>query len=81
MKITDQNLEAKVNIDHQIKVPAQADDPLWTVEEVANYLRLKPETVRAMARRGDLRAVKIGRVWRFRRSNLEQLLQEQVNSL
>ena len=40
-------------------------EPLWTVEEVARYLRLSPGTVRAMARRGELPARKIGRVWRF----------------
>jgi excisionase family DNA binding protein len=39
---------------------------LWTVEEVAEYLRLQPETVRAKARKGELPAYKIGkRIWRF----------------
>ena len=40
-------------------------EPLWTVEEVASYLRLSPTTVRAMARRGELPGRKVGRVWRF----------------
>ena len=39
---------------------------LWTVQDVAQYLRLEPETVRSMARRGELPAVKMGRIWRFR---------------
>jgi len=39
---------------------------LWTVEEVAEYLRLQPETVRAKARKGELPAYKVGkRIWRF----------------
>jgi len=42
--------------------------PLWTVKDVANYLSLPPETVRAMARRGELSAIKVGRVWRFDKS-------------
>jgi excisionase family DNA binding protein len=43
-----------------------ASDPLWTVEEVAEYLRLDPETVRAKARKGELPAYKVGkRIWRF----------------
>ena len=46
-------------------------DPLWTVNDVAEYLRLEPETVRAMARMGKLPAIKVGRVWRFRKSTLE----------
>jgi excisionase family DNA binding protein len=41
-------------------------DPLWTVEEVAEYLRLDPETVRAKARKGELPAYKVGkRIWCF----------------
>jgi len=42
--------------------------PLWTVRDVANYLSLTPETVRAMARRGELPALKIGKVWRFKKT-------------
>jgi len=38
---------------------------LWTVKDVAEFLRLNPETVRAMTRRGELPAVKAGRVWRY----------------
>ncbi len=41
------------------------DGALWTVNEVAAYLRVQPATVRALARRGEIPAVKIGRVWRF----------------
>ena len=51
-------------------------DPLLTVDEVANYLRLKPSTVRAMARRGEIRAVKVGRVWRFLKSSVKEILQD-----
>jgi excisionase family DNA binding protein len=40
-------------------------ESLWTVEETAMYLKLNAETIRAMARRGDLPAKKIGKVWRF----------------
>jgi len=48
------------------KVDIKGDTkPLWTVKDVANYLSLTPETVRAMARRGELPGLKIGRVWRF----------------
>ncbi|MFZ5878230.1 MAG: helix-turn-helix domain-containing protein, partial [Chloroflexota bacterium] len=35
-------------------------EPLWTVEEVAKYLRLKQETVRLMARKNQLPALKVG---------------------
>jgi excisionase family DNA binding protein len=50
-------------------------EPLWTVTEVANYLRLEPETIRAMARRGDLPCLKLGkRVWRFRPGDVKKWL-------
>ena len=43
-----------------------ASEYLWTVEEVAEYLRVQPETVRAKARKGELPAYKVGkRIWRF----------------
>ena len=42
-------------------------EPLWTVSEVAGYLRLRPETIRLMARNGELPSIKVGkRVWRFK---------------
>ncbi len=49
-------------------------DPLWTVEEVADYLKLQPETIRSMARRGELPALKIGKVWRFQRQAINEML-------
>ena len=49
-------------------------EPLWTVEEVAQYLRLDPDTVRVMARRGRLPGVRVGRVWRFSKERLDASL-------
>ena len=49
-------------------------DPLWTVDEVADYLKLQPETIRSMARRGELPALKIGKVWRFQRHAIHEML-------
>jgi len=45
------------------------DEPLWTVQEVADFLRIKPESVRGWARTGRLPGLKIGAKrrsdWRF----------------
>ncbi len=49
-------------------------DPLWTVEDVAEYLQLQPETIRNMARKGELPAIKIGKVWRFHRQAIHEML-------
>ena len=62
---TEQNNEKEI-IGLAIKASDETE-PLWTVRDVATYLRLKPGTVRAMARRGELPCLKVGtRVWRFR---------------
>lgn len=45
-----------------------------TVEEVAAILELKPPTVYAMARRGELPCARLGRTVRFWRDDIEALL-------
>ena len=52
-------------------------EPLWTVEEVAGYLRLEPETIRVMAREEKIPAIKVGRVWRFKKNSLNVWLKQQ----
>jgi excisionase family DNA binding protein len=49
-------------------------DPLWTVEDVAAYLKLQPETIRSMARRRELPGLKIGKVWRFQKHAIRKML-------
>lgn len=50
---------------------------LFTVEDVARFLRVTPDTVRAMARRGELRGIKMGKkAWRFEKTMIEQYLKE-----
>jgi len=48
--------------------------PLWSVEDVATYLKLQPETIRSMARRGELPAIKLGKVWRFQKAAIDEML-------
>ena len=54
--------------------PNLPTDPLWTVDDVAAYLKLQPETIRSMARRGELPGLKIGKVWRFHKYAIRELL-------
>lgn len=49
-------------------------EPLWTVEDVAGYLRLKEETVRMMARAKKIPALKVGKVWRFKAREIKEML-------
>jgi len=55
-------------------------EPLWTVEDVAEYLRLGAETVRMMARRGELPAFKVGRVWRFKIHDVKYHIKSRIEA-
>ncbi len=47
---------------------------ILTVAEVAEYLRINPQTVYRKAKAGELPAVRIGRAIRFRRTELDAWL-------
>lgn len=49
-------------------------ESMLTLKEVARYLHVVPLTVYRMIDRGDLPAVKVGRVWRIRKQDLEAYL-------
>ncbi len=53
-------------------------DPLFTVDEVSAYLKLKPGTVRSMARKGELPAIKMNRAWRFQKSQIDQFIKDHL---
>lgn len=45
--------------------------------EAADYLRLNEQTIRRLARQGDLPSFKVGGSWRFRRSALDRWVADQ----
>ncbi|MEK7347422.1 MAG: helix-turn-helix domain-containing protein [Candidatus Eisenbacteria bacterium] len=53
---------------------------ILTLEEVALYLRLKPQTIYRWAQERRIPAVKLGKEWRFRKSILDRWLDEQMLS-
>jgi len=50
-----------------------------TLEELAAELKLSRSNLRRLAAEGELPAVKVGRLWRFRRRQIEAWLQMQEN--
>ena len=48
-----------------------------TTDEVLRYLNMKARTIHRLARQGQIPAVRVGRQWRFRRTELETWLQSQ----
>ena len=48
---------------------------LLTIRQVAKYLQVVPITVYRMIDRGDLKASKVGRVWRIRFQDVQEYLE------
>ena len=67
-------LRDPISGDKRDRLQITATEPLWTVEDVAGYLRLKEETVRIMARARKLPAIKVGKVWRFKANEIKEML-------
>ena len=51
---------------------------VMTVSEVAEYLRVNPQTVYRKAKAGELPAVRIGRAIRFRKTELDEWMKTAV---
>jgi excisionase family DNA binding protein len=49
-------------------------------DEAAALLKIHPKTLQRMARQGDVAAVHIGKLWRFRASALDRWLNEKLAS-
>jgi excisionase family DNA binding protein len=57
-------------------VPNDDFEPLLDSEEAAALLKIHPKTLQKMARRGEVVAIQIGRLWRFRASALNRWLEK-----
>jgi excisionase family DNA binding protein len=55
-------------------------EPLVDSHEAAKLLGIHPKTLQRMARRGDVPAIRIGKFWRFRVSELDTWIASVVNS-
>lgn len=47
---------------------------LWTVAEVADHMRVSNMTVYRLIKRGELRAIRVGKNYRLRGSDLDEYL-------
>jgi len=48
------------------------DSDVMTLEEVADYLRLKPQTIYTWAQKKKIPAAKLGKEWRFKKSIIDE---------
>ena len=54
-----------------------AEDAVFTVQELADYLRMKPVTIYKHAKAGKLPCFKVGANWRFKKSTIDRWISEQ----
>ncbi|MEE8179497.1 MAG: helix-turn-helix domain-containing protein [bacterium] len=53
---------------------------LMTIREIADYLRLSKVTVYKMTRQGKIPALKIGKQWRYNKSEIDSWVKQKSNS-
>jgi PTS system nitrogen regulatory IIA component len=53
-----------------------ADDQLMSVKEMAEYLNVNISTVYMWSQKGQMPAMKMGKMWRYRRSEIDAWLNE-----
>lgn len=54
-------------------------EKLLSQEEAAQLLGIHPETLRRMARRGEVPALKVGRFWKYRSSALDSWVSSKLD--
>lgn len=52
---------------------------IMTIDEVADYLKLKVKTAYHLAAKGDIPGFKVGGAWRFRRRDIEAWIHHQTS--
>lgn len=54
------------------RLPEDVREPLLDSRQAAAILRVHPRTVQRLVHRGKIRAVHVGKLWRFKASALEE---------
>jgi PTS system nitrogen regulatory IIA component len=55
------------------------EEAILTIEEVAHYLRVSERTVYDWAQKGEIPSGKIGTVWRFKKTEIEQWVNDRLS--
>ena len=54
-------------------------DDIMTIEEVAKYLKMKPQTIYTWAQKGKIPAAKIGKEWRFKKDIVDAWFNQHID--
>jgi excisionase family DNA binding protein len=58
---------------------SHTEGEIFTLDEVATYLKAGKRTVYRLAQKGEIPAFKLGGTWRFRRSELDEWIAASIN--
>ena len=54
-------------------------EDIMTLEEIAKYLKVTPQTIYTWAQDGKIPAAKLGKEWRFRKSVIDRWFNEHID--
>jgi excisionase family DNA binding protein len=57
---------------HSNRFPSNLKEPLLDSRQAAAILRIHPRTLQRLVHRGQIGAVQVGKLWRFKPSTLEE---------
>jgi excisionase family DNA binding protein len=61
------------------KVRSAVNNDIMTLEEVASYLRVKPQTIYSWAQDKKIPAAKLGKEWRFKKGIIDEWFLEHID--
>lgn len=59
------------------KVLAFVPDPLLDTDEAAAVMKIHPKTLQKLARSGSIHGIRVGKLWRFRASQIQDWIDKQ----
>ena len=62
-----------------IREANRLDNDIMTLEEVASYLKLKPQTIYTWAQEKKIPAAKLGKEWRFKKSIIDEWILHHID--
>jgi len=65
----------------EVEKTERVEVEIMTTSEVAQYLRLAEATIYRLAQAGEIPAMKVGRVWRFRKDLIDEWFRQGSGSL
>ena len=54
-------------------------DALLTLKEATSYLKISRSTLYKLMEKGEIKGIKIGKVWRFQRKELDSFIAKKAN--